>query len=386
VNLDLRACTGLARPATDALMYHAWIRSAARLRTLDITGCRDIGGEAFMIVARGGAFCQELRACDTGFVCEAAELEEILRLSPALRHFSADACLANVPDALRLLGCAPLRLRSLLFELEDESFEEDDAAAVPPMRALAAALSGHTSLEELRFVNAQLYLPAVLEAVVDAAVALRVHTLEMEGCLLRAEILPALARLLRESDALTTLSIDNQGDLFSAAADYGVLASALRDNRTLTALGLIDMGFWHDATAAAALVGALAPHASLRSLNLAFNVVGAEQQAAGAALARLLESASLRTLHIQCCQLGDAGMRPVLAALRRNTRLRTLVCFDNDMSAAFARGVLLPAVRANTGLRELVFGDEHLPAAGAEALAEALVASRGDGAGSAAED
>jgi hypothetical protein len=144
---------------------------------------------------------------------------------------------------------------------------------------------------------------------------------------------------------------------------------------------------WQDAAAAAALVGALAPHASLRSLNLACNVAEAEQQAAGAAVARLLacDGTSLRALHIQCCQLGDAGMRPVLAALRRNTRLRTLVCFDNDMSTPFARGVLLPAVRANTGLRELVFGDEQLPAAGAEAQAEAIVASRGDGAGGAAD-
>ncbi len=68
------------------------------------------------------------------------------------------------------------------------------------------------------------------------------------------------------------------------------------------------------------------------------------------------------------CNLGDAGMRPLLEALPRNTHLSTLAYVESGMSDAFMRDVLLPAVRANTSLVLLISGDEHEAAVEARAL------------------
>jgi hypothetical protein len=56
----------------------------------------------------------------------------------------------------------------------------------------------------------------------------------------------------------------------------------------------------------------------------------------------------LKELGLVDCNLGDAGMRPLLEALPHNTHLKDLLCTGSGMSAAFARDVLLPAVRATT--------------------------------------
>jgi hypothetical protein len=101
-------------------------------------------------------------------------------------------------------------------------------------------------------------------------------------------------------------------------------------------------------------------------------VVGEHNKAAAGASLGALVAANAPTLHelaLAGWSLGDAGMRPLVLALPHNTHLRTLDMSSNDISAAFARDVLLPAVRSNTSLRSLFIGG--LPAA-----AEAHVAAR----------
>jgi hypothetical protein len=85
----------------------------------------------------------------------------------------------------------------------------------------------------------------------------------------------------------------------------------------------------------------------------------------------LANAPALQTLIMFDMQLFDAGMRPVVEALRHNTHLTKLNCNDNNMSEAFAHDELLPAVRANAGLRKLIADDSA-----AELEAEALVAAR----------
>jgi hypothetical protein len=68
---------------------------------------------------------------------------------------------------------------------------------------------------------------------------------------------------------------------------------------------------------------------------------------------------ALQQLSVSCCQLGDAGMGPLVEALRHNTHLRSLYCRCNYTSEAFARDRLLPAVRANTSLRRLAVEPWH---------------------------
>ncbi len=58
----------------------------------------------------------------------------------------------------------------------------------------------------------------------------------------------------------------------------------------------------------------------------------------------------LHTLSVSKCNLGDAGLAPLVHALQRNTHLKLLGCWGNGASEAFAREQLLPAVRARPGL------------------------------------
>ncbi len=89
----------------------------------------------------------------------------------------------------------------------------------------------------------------------------------------------------------------------------------------------------------------------------------------------LANAPALQSLDISYCELGDAGVGPVVEALRHNTHLTKLDCSRNDVSEAFARNALLSAVRANATLRELEAANVY---AGEDAAreAEALVAAR----------
>ena len=74
---------------------------------------------------------------------------------------------------------------------------------------------------------------------------------------------------------------------------------------------------------------------------------------------------SLARLSIRHSVLGEDGLRPVLAALPRNTHLRQLGCggWDNDdIGKRFVISTLVPAVKANTSLRRLWAGQHGGPA------------------------
>jgi hypothetical protein len=135
-------------------------------------------------------------------------------------------------------------------------------------------------------------------------------------------------------------------------------------------------GFWRDA--AAALLSALAGHASLRTLSLAMNTLAAaDGSVAGAALGALVKAnaPALTQMDVALCSLGDTGLRSLFQALPANTHLCTLKVSFNGMSAIFARDVLLPAVRANTSLRKLSTSAEFPEGREAEALVAARAAA-----------
>ncbi len=117
------------------------------------------------------------------------------------------------------------------------------------------------------------------------------------------------------------------------------------------------MQLWHEPAVALAVLDALAGHPSLRYLMLHDRDQdnrGAHTAASFAALGALLScNSSLEVLDLSYSRLGDTHLRPLFEALPQNTRLRTLSIPGNDLSAAFARDVMLPAVRANTSLRTL---------------------------------
>jgi hypothetical protein len=106
--------------------------------------------------------------------------------------------------------------------------------------------------------------------------------------------------------------------------------------------------------------------------------------AAGALLGALLLSANapaLTQLDVCSCALRDAGLRPLFAALARNSHLRELRCAFNGLSKACARDALLPAVRACASLRALWADRDDTEDSGKEACRIVSAAAPRGGAG-----
>jgi hypothetical protein len=175
--------------------------------------------------------------------------------------------------------------------------------------------------------------------------------------------------------ALTELTVSNDDMQLLDAPAAALMGDALRANSTLSTLTLVSSNLFADPAAAAALLGALTGHASLQTIMLCQEAAPTEQAMAfiAPALGGLIaaNAPALVALSLLFCNLGDVGMRPLMEALPHNTHLKALSCFGSDMSAAFARDVLLLAVRANTSLLSLNVGDPHDAAVEAETLVAA---------------
>jgi hypothetical protein len=156
------------------------------------------------------------------------------------------------------------------------------------------------------------------------------------------------------------------------------VGDALRDNATLTRLTLQFVGLWSrsDAEATATLLRCLTGHASIRFLDLSgvdhdddgWRMHG-DDDGQDAAVARMhqalgelvaADAPSLRELRVSAARLGEAGLRPLCAALPRNSHLQLLECWQSEVQADFVDDVLLPALRANSGLRELCMDAGYL--------------------------
>jgi hypothetical protein len=248
--------------------------------------------------------------------------------------------------------------------------------------SLAAALKDvalQPALLELCIRKADTAQPALMGALVDAALARRLRKLSLEDCTPPAAA--PLARLLA-GGSLAALEIympqDPAGPPLFDAAGAALAADALRVNTTLKSLRLYGAHLSVDMHMAGALLGALVGHPSLRSLDVYDENTTVEARIAfGAALAALI-AADAPALQILVCnrdKLGDAGLAPIVEALRLNRHLHQLNVGNNGMSKEFARERLLPAVRANTSLHWLAcINDETGPSA-AEAME--LVRRRG---------
>jgi Ran GTPase-activating protein (RanGAP) involved in mRNA processing and transport len=167
---------------------------------------------------------------------------------------------------------------------------------------------------------------------------------------------PALVRLLT-NNALAELKINNGGQLLDEPA-AALLSDALLANTSLTSLSLEYSNFGRNAAAAVVLLTALTGHPRLRNIDLSGNRVPRVLRWAAAACAALgalvaANAPSLQQLDVSYNALGDAGLGPLVEALRHNTHLRVLNCAHNGMSEAFAHDRLLPAVHANASLRTL---------------------------------
>jgi hypothetical protein len=392
--LDLSPSSGIRIRVTDAVLRGASLRARGGLTALDVSDCDRVTRAARLDVLRANAGAlTRLRVLNLHPVfgisarehfVGADELQALLAAAPRLTRCDADVYSAW-EAAVRMLRNEPpfgaLRVRRFAVGSDGDA---TGAALLPP---LCAALAAHASLTCLHLCYVSLAAPAALDAVVDAALARRLQTLDLHGCRVCPASAPALARLLR-GGTLRALRIAGGDMALLDAPAAALLADALRTNETLTTLTLLSLRLWHDAAATATLLGALTAHPSLRTLHCCHNGVGAHAAAVGAALGALVaaNAPALTELDISGCRLGDAGMAPLVDALAANTHLRKLTCYRNDMSEAFAHDALLPAVRENKSLRELNSVGAHsyntTPAElEAAALVDARAAAEGAGGG-----
>jgi hypothetical protein len=357
LQLDLTRADG--SDCSEALLRAATSRAGGQLRSLRLA-CGDALHDSLCAVAAANATTlQELRIISPVHEQRSAEhLEDLLRAAPQLRTLEADVFCKNVAEAQRLLRTeppfGPLCVRHC------SVYARADCTA-DAVLALAADLATHASLAGVSLHGVSLDAPAALDAVVDAALARSLSSVRLVRCRFPPAFAPALVRLLG-GNTLTELCMSGVTmQLLDAPLDApaaALLANALRENTSLTALALSGIELWRDAAAAAEFMGVLTAHPRLRLLNLSWNrpdFDGLQAAEAGAAVAALLLAnvPALQTLDICYCGFDDEAMGPVVEALRHNTHLTKLDCSDNDMSEAFARERLLPAVRANTSLREL---------------------------------
>jgi hypothetical protein len=361
LRLDLSPAGGIAR-ATEALLRAATKRAAGGLQALNLTGCVRMPLHALRAVAaENSAALVELRmALDSTIdwqAMDSADLEQLLQAAPQLLVLETDVSCEDEGAARRVLRneapFGPLRVRTLVLS------GLGDADAVRFVSEYAAA---HAWLTGMHLFRAPLNLPAALDAVVDAALQLRLTYLEFFECHLTPASAPALVRLL--GGALKTLVLEGEGKLVLDEPAALLLGNALRANTTLTSVTFKFIRLFNEPASAAALLGALTGHPSLRILDVSDNrrlfnpAAPAVVAVVGAALAALVAANArpLHELHLRDCRLGDAGLGPLANALPHNTHLRMLDCTDNELSEAFERDQLLPAVRrANPWLQATLF-------------------------------
>jgi hypothetical protein len=310
-------------------------------------------------------------------------VEKVVAAAPLLQVLTSESVSCKWQNAVRFLRGEPqfalLQCRKLTVWCANEFESYGGMARVGPFAAALADASLRPALLHVCVFMADTAQPAVVGALVDAAVARRMPELKFMGGT-RPAAAP-LARLLAEG-SLSYFGMAPGGyprtPLFDAAG-AALVAGALRINTTLTSLELSGANLCLDMGAAALLLGALVGHRSIRELQ----ITGEEHTTTeasfvfGAALAALI-AADAPTLHVLVCfnnHLGDGYLTSIVEALALNRHLRTLDVSDNGMSEAFARDRLLPAVRANTTLRELKCA-KYQPGPPSAAEAEELVRRR----------
>jgi hypothetical protein len=352
--VEVLDCSRLAR-RTPALLAAAAARAQDALRVLDVTSWDELFEEdeedettlerVLPVLRSNACSLLELRAgsLSGGYWFSTAEVEELLAAAPLLRVLECDVNVGfdndvPVPRLLVEAQFAAVRLCSLAIIVNHAQLD------VP---AVVARLALHATLTRLDLYHVQLDSQPALNAVVDLEIS-QLQRLQLRYCRLSPASLPALMRLLESGSgsaggSLTELVIYNNYDPLLEGAGVPAFCAALRSSR-LVKLGLAQMSLFDSLEDGLAAVTACTGHPTLRELILSWNLV--TSPAVGAALAALVAANSeLQTLNVSYCRLGDDAARPLFAAVAGSTRLRTLDCRYNDISAKCAREAVLPAIQ-----------------------------------------
>ena len=250
--LDMSAASGMTC-TFEAALRGALARSSGIVEFLDVSGHH---GETDFIqthlpdlLAEHGSALRELRAhtIREPNTCglETVGLHAILQGAPLLRILDAHVECYNTEEGVAWLRNEPPygALRIPYVCLCDEDSYDAPRLDIP---AVMAAARTHASLAGLQLYRLSLITVADTEAVVDAALALRLSALHLVDCWVDDALLPTLFRLLHGPEsALRTLLVEDAkyphpDDLKLLGDEYIVaqLADALRCNTTLTTLSL----------------------------------------------------------------------------------------------------------------------------------------------------
>lgn len=411
LNLQLYA---LGRLDAAALLRGAAARAYGSLHTLNVSGPHCFPPQTVMdVVTANAGSLRELRVSALRVGVLGAETEDLtaqalLRAAPLLRVLGADLSL-EVQNATSLMRseppyALPLQPRVLEVRFDDRLLFPNELVGMPgglervgPFAAVLQDATLQPSLLALKVLGADTANPAVLDALVDAALARRLRGINFE---LSTPPAPApLARLVAggalELLELRMIAAPNHNNVNAPQPQIGpamfdvagaaLVAAAVRASTTLRSLSFFMAGCDDDATAA--LFDALVGHRTLRSLKVTIWRYGDQltvrtalahdaARALGAALGAIVaaDSPTLVALVLYRLHLGDTGLAYVVDALPHNSHLRLLTLLGNNMSEEFARERLLPALRANVGLRVLKVVDENTGPAAVEA--EEVMSSR----------
>jgi hypothetical protein len=351
--VDMSATTGgLRRPPRLAALRGAMARATGHLQALDLTGNlhneSGMDDELLLLLPRHAATLRELRVGNLGGYLGTHMFAELLRAAPALTALYgevSDSPAQLLPLVRREPPFGPLRLQGLCPSEGGGSFVE-----------VLAAAPAHAELRSLWFRFFDMSADGAADALADAVLASRVQTVGTYHSALSAAAVPGLVRLLG-SRTLAALTLDQAGGEQLLTAEGGAaLGEALRANSTLTTFSLSSWSLWRpDPAGAIALLAALRGHPTLRRLELMCSDAGRAAKQVGEAVGQIIaaNAPALRSLKLVACGLGDAGLAPVAAALRRNSHLEHLEIFNNNMTARFAATQLLDAVMACPSLRDL---------------------------------
>lgn len=285
-----------------------------------------------------------------------ASLERLRALLNAVPAISLLSCgvhlsLAELEVTLPMLRNTPqydpLRITSVLLSNyhAGEDGLEDDLSVF----CVAAAL--HSPLTNL-YLNAIPLDDAALQMVVDLAVSKPLSRLVLWNNQLGPESLPQVTRLL-SAGSLSALTLADCVALFQIEGETTAFCNALRSAKLRT-LKLKNTGLGASVSLFVQLLCACVGHTTLKKLDLSLNRPGnAEKCAAVGHVLALVVDSGLESLELLHCDLGDSGLAPLFAGVARSSRLLSLKCSYEDVSAACARDVILPAVQANASLRKL---------------------------------
>ena len=273
-SVDLTREAAFPHTATYALLAAVVSKAAGQIVSLRLCLCENgVSPDAVLaaVKANAGALrwlgvrSTPFRASfeeDNWRVLRKGEVDKVLLAGSGLRSFESDV-VCTFQDAQTLLTGQGQYNVMRLQRLCMQNCSGDEATALLPCLP--------PSLQELGIWATPVDTPAVLGALVDAAIACGLSGLYFVGCKLGPQSAAHLARLLCDAPRLSTSLIDGD-DVLLDRASVAIFAPAVR-NSLLTVLRLDQVGLWVHEGVGNVVVDALVGHPTLQELSLAHNSI-----------------------------------------------------------------------------------------------------------------